>query len=66
MTVVRFPQERCGGGRAWTERDRSESCVILVLPVVRIDLDDGTAPLLGRRQTRRCRKAINKLTENIT
>lgn len=56
--LIRFPQERCAiDSRA----EPGNPCLILILPVVRIERDDS--PLLGRRQTRRCRRAIDKLRD---
>lgn len=58
--IVDFP---AGGrpARKWSAAERNELPIILILPVVRIERCDP--PLLGRRQTRRVRKAIDKLRD---
>lgn len=63
--IIDFPADAAARrpGRKWSEADRNELPIILILPVVRIEWDDP--PLLGRRQTRRYRRAIDKLRDPI-
>lgn len=64
--MIRFPQERCSPEYSGTIPGKArEPCLILILPVVRIERCDDEPPLLGRRQARRVRKAIDKLRDPI-
>jgi len=56
--LIRFPQERCSEAQLHTE-----PCLILILPVIRIERE--VPPLIGRRAGRRVERAFDQLRADI-